>query len=56
MRDNIFVGTDITTHLTLTDGPDITVRVSNSARGRVFEPGETAFVTVEAGAARLLAD
>ncbi len=56
VKENIFVGTDITTLLTLDGGPDLTVRTSNSARGaaRVFDPGADVFVTVEAGAARLL--
>jgi len=58
VRENIFVGTDITTLLTLEDGPEIIVRSSNSERGnrRVFDPGSAAFVTMEQGAARLLVD
>lgn len=58
VRENIFVGTDITTLLALEDGPEITVRSSNSERGnkRVFEPGAKATVHMEAGAARLLVD
>ena len=58
VRENIFIGTDITTLLTLDDGPEISVRTSNSERGnkRVFEPGAEVFVTMEAGAARLLVD
>ena len=55
---NIFVGTDITTIIDLEDGPDFTVRTSNSDRGnqRVFEPGSDVFVNMELGAARLLVD
>ncbi|WP_299965488.1 ABC transporter ATP-binding protein [uncultured Roseobacter sp.] len=58
VRETIFVGTDITTLLTLENGPEITVRSSNSARGnkRVFAPGAHAFVAMEPGAARLLVD
>lgn len=56
--ENIFIGTDITTALALENGPDITVRTSNSERGnkRVFEPDTETFVTMEPGAARLLVD
>ncbi|MFK7746694.1 MAG: ABC transporter ATP-binding protein [Roseobacter sp.] len=56
--ENIFVGTDITTVLQLEDGPQLTVRTSNSDRGskRLFDPGTQAFVTMERGATRLLVD
>ena len=58
VAENIFIGTDVTTLLDLEDGPTITVRTSNTERGnkRLIEPGHPAFVTMEAGAARLLVD
>ncbi|QYX56558.1 ABC transporter ATP-binding protein [Roseovarius sp. SCSIO 43702] len=58
VRHNIFIGTDIQTVLDLEDGPVISVRTSNSDRGtkRIFEPGATAYVNMERGAARLLVD
>ncbi|AZV80822.1 ABC transporter ATP-binding protein (plasmid) [Parasedimentitalea marina] len=56
--ENIFAGTDITTIIDLADGPNFTVRTSNSDRGnkRIFEPGNEVFVNMELGAARLLVD
>jgi spermidine/putrescine transport system ATP-binding protein len=56
--ENIFIGTDITTIVNLDDGPQITVRTSNSDRGtkRLIAPGSPAFVNMETGAARLLVD
>lgn len=56
--ENIFIGTDIATLLVLDNGPEITVRTSNSERGnkRIFDSGQMAFVTMERGAARLLRD
>ena len=54
--ENIFVGTDIATRLVIDGGPEVSVRSSNSARSAVFEPGAKVFVTIEAGAARLLTD
>jgi len=58
VTENIFIGTDITTLVDLDGGPKITIRTSNTERGnkRLIEPGNPAFVTMEAGAARLLAD
>ncbi len=58
VRDNIFVGTDIQTIVDLNEGPRMTVRTSNSARGarRVFEAGSAVYVNMEQGAARLLVD
>ena len=58
VKENIFVGTDITTIVDLDDGPDFVVRTSNSDRGnkRIFEPGAEMFVNMELGAARLLID
>ncbi|WP_298857986.1 ABC transporter ATP-binding protein [uncultured Sulfitobacter sp.] len=56
--ENIFIGTDITTIVNLDDGPQFTVRTSNSDRGtkRLIAPGSPAFVNMETGAARLLVD
>jgi len=58
VRENVFVGTDISTIVDLAEGPDFIVRTSNSERGskRIFEPGEEVFVNMERGAARLLID
>jgi spermidine/putrescine transport system ATP-binding protein len=58
VTENIFIGTDITTLLTLENGIQLTVRSSNSDRGnkRVFEAGRPAHINVERGAARLLTD
>lgn len=58
VRENIFVGTDISTHVDLADGPGFVVRSSNSDRGnkRIFDPGSPVYVNMEAGAARLLVD
>ncbi|MCY4259734.1 MAG: ABC transporter ATP-binding protein [Rhodobacteraceae bacterium] len=58
VKENIFVGTDITTLVVLDDGPDFIVRTSNSDRGnrRLFESGSEVVVNMEPGAARLLAD
>lgn len=56
--DNIFIGTDITTIIKLETGSQIMVRTSNSDRGskRIIDVGHDAFVNMELGAARLLAD
>ncbi len=58
VRENIFVGTDISTIIELVEGPDFIVRTSNSDRGnkRIFEPGSDVFVNMERGSARLLVD
>ena len=58
VRENIFVGTDITTIVQLAGGPEFRIRTSNSDRGRarIFEPGAGVFVNMEQGAARLLTD
>lgn len=58
VKENIFVGTDITTIMALDEGPEFVVRTSNSDRGskRIFEPGAAAYVNMELGAARLLVD
>lgn len=56
--ENIFIGTDINTIIDLDDGPQFTIRTSNSDRGnkRIIDIGSPAFVNMEAGAARLLVD
>jgi spermidine/putrescine transport system ATP-binding protein len=56
--ENIFIGTDINTIVNLDDGPQFTVRTSNSDRGnrRIIDPGSPAFINIETGAARLLLD
>lgn len=56
IRENIFVGTDITTIVDLVDGPQFVVRTSNSDWGnkRIFDPGKDVFINMEQGAARLL--
>ena len=58
VKENIFVGTDITTIVQMDEGPDFVVRTSNSDRGnkRIFEPGTEMYVNMEPGAARLLVD
>ncbi len=58
VKENIFVGTDLSTLVTLEDGPEFIVRTSNSDRGnkRIFDPGSEVFVNMELGAARLLTD
>ena len=56
--ENIFIGTDISTILSLENGPQVTVRTSNSDRGskRLFEPGSSVSIQIEEGAVRLLHD
>jgi spermidine/putrescine transport system ATP-binding protein len=58
VRETIYIGTDIATIVDLQDGPQFTVRSSNSTRGnaRVFDPGQKVAVNMETGAARLLLD
>jgi spermidine/putrescine transport system ATP-binding protein len=58
VRENIFVGTDISTLVDLDDGPKFIVRTSNSDRGnkRIFEPGNKVYVNMEMEAAHLLVD
>ena len=58
VRETIFIGTDTTTFVDLSDGPQFMVRSSNSTRGnaRVFDPGADVFVNMERGSARLLVD
>ena len=56
--ENIYIGTDLSTVVSLAEGPDITVRTSNSDRGnkRIFDAGSEIFVNMERGAGRLLVD
>ncbi|MFD1508013.1 ABC transporter ATP-binding protein [Lacimonas salitolerans] len=58
VRENIFVGTDISTVVDLPGDLSLTVRTSNSARGAqgIFEPGAHVAVHMEEGAGRLLID
>ncbi|WP_264214418.1 ABC transporter ATP-binding protein [Leisingera thetidis] len=58
VKENIFIGTDLSTIIKLDQGPDFIVRTSNSERGnkRIFEPGASVFVNMEMGAVRLLVD
>lgn len=58
VTENIFIGTDITTIIDVPGGAPFTVRTSNSDRGnkRILDPGTTAFINMEPGAARLLVD
>ena len=58
VRENIFIGTDISTVVDLDGGLRFTVRTSNSERGQkgIFEPGHDVFINMEQGAPRLLVD
>lgn len=58
VKETIYIGTDTSTLVDLVDGPQFTIRSSNSTRGnaRVFAPGVQVFVNMEPGAARLLVD
>lgn len=58
VKENIYIGTDLSTVVSLSEGPDFIVRTSNSDRGnkRIFEPGTEIFVNMEQGAGRLLID
>ncbi|WP_120500096.1 ABC transporter ATP-binding protein [Roseovarius sp. EL26] len=58
VKENIYIGTDLSTVVTLAEGPDFIVRTSNSDRGnkRIFEPGSEIYVNMEQGAGRLLVD
>lgn len=49
VRENIFVGTDVTTLVALKDGTETTVRASNSTRDavRIFDPGAEVGVAFE---------
>jgi spermidine/putrescine transport system ATP-binding protein len=54
--ENIYVGTDVQSIVKLNDGPLMTVRPQNSKLGNsaVYVPGSKVYITMEAGAARLL--
>ncbi|MEM1372784.1 MAG: ABC transporter ATP-binding protein [Pseudomonadota bacterium] len=56
VAQNVFVGTDVQTQLTLAKGLTVTTRTQNSGAGRatIFDAGTEVFVDVEPGAARLL--
>ena len=58
IEENIFIGTDLTTIVSIANGPDFVVRTSNSDRGskRIFDPGSKIYLNVETGAGRLLVD
>ena len=58
IKENIFIGTDLTTTVAVANGPDFIVRTSNSQRGnkRIFDPGVEVYLNMEKGAARLLVD
>ncbi|QBF30210.1 ABC transporter ATP-binding protein [Thalassococcus sp. S3] len=58
VKENIYIGTHLSTVVSLAEGPEFIVRTSNSDRGnkRIFEPGSEVFVNMERGAARLLVD
>ena len=58
IKENVFIGTDITTIVTLSDGLELTVRTSNSDRGskRIFDLGSAVYVNFEQGAVQLLVD
>ena len=58
VKENIFIGTDITSLVTLKNGDEFRVRASNSDRGnkRIFATGKEVFVGVEERAAWLLVD
>ena len=55
---NVFVGTDVQTVVSLSQGTALMVRTQNSQSGRahLFEPGAQVHLEIEPGAARLLAD
>ena len=56
--ENVYVGTDVQSIVQLQDGPKMTIRTQNSELGKqaVFDIGTSVFVSMEAGAARLLHD
>lgn len=56
--ENVYVGTDVQSIVQLNDGPKMTIRTQNSELGNkaVFDIGADVFVSMEAGAARLLHD
>lgn len=58
VKQNIFVGTDVQTILSLAGGMELIVRTQNSDAGRaaILDSGTDVFVTIEPGAARVLVD
>ena len=58
VKENIYIGTDLSTIVEIADGPNFIVRTSNSDRGskRIFESGAEMYINMERGAARLLMD
>lgn len=56
VADHVYLGTDIQLHAKLEGGAPILVRMQNAGDGAIPEPGATLGLTIEAGAARLLAD
>ena len=58
VKENVFIGTDITTMVVLADGTEFIVRASNSDRGnkRIFAPGTEVYINLEQEAVRLLLD
>ncbi|PZO79487.1 MAG: spermidine/putrescine ABC transporter ATP-binding protein [Mesorhizobium amorphae] len=52
----VYLGTDLQLHARLPDGGRLAVRLQNSARARLPEPGDAVHLCVEEGAVRLLAD
>jgi spermidine/putrescine transport system ATP-binding protein len=58
VMENVYVGTDVQSIVQLKDGPKMTIRTQNSELGKqaVFDIGTSVFVSMEAGAARLLHD
>ena len=56
VADHVYLGTDIQLHAKLDDGAPILVRMQNAGQDSVPEAGSRLGLTIEAGAARLLAD
>lgn len=58
VRENIYVGTDVQTLVTLNEHMELTVRTQNSDKGKamIFEPGTDVYIDIEFGSARLLVD
>ena len=56
--ENVFIGTDIQSLISIASGVQVMVRTSNSDRGnqRIFDIGTAVCVNMEPGAARLLSD
>ena len=58
VRESIYLGTDLQTHVRIEGGPQVMVRSQNSQKTgeQTFEPGSSVYVNIEPGVARLLAD